>query len=333
MKKTEKALENIKLDPRYLELAIKVMEMEKDVDENFLKPFEQEFIKSREGYNGTNVFYVSGSDFLERARLAFKRRFTFLELQCIEDTSVVRRWDKNTSQHVEKEIPYINVIGLLAVPGLGVYTAYGSKKIVDEATDVRKAAVIDAFKKCCEYVGIRMDYDDEDQQTVKPSIKPRVQNTNNYQQNNQTQNKPQQAQQATTSINYTVDQFNEACDHIMPNGKFKEKSLQEIFDEAPNYLEWMSNNFSDDNVKAYAKIVIDGNKNKPKTQTKPVQQTQTKAQGNNTIDTINKLFEQQDYDRASQIALIKDFSETGKSKLEQLNENELAELKKALEEE
>ena len=78
----ETTIDLIMQDPKFVELAIKVMEMEPDYDEDWLVPFEPDeadeetgasIVKTRKGDYGQQISYVPAKYVRQRLDLAFNQ--------------------------------------------------------------------------------------------------------------------------------------------------------------------------------------------------------------------------------------------------------------------
>jgi hypothetical protein len=121
-------------------------------------PISKELIKKRSAGFGKDLNYISGSTVIDLLNKAFNYRWSFV----IKDMTIVQSEPSKKGA----QPPYMQVLGQLIVPELGVVKEqYGTKIILGGATEqegVAKAAATDALKKCATLLGIGLElYEDE----------------------------------------------------------------------------------------------------------------------------------------------------------------------------
>ena len=132
----------------------------KEARELIEAPISQDLIKKRDAGFGKKLNYISGSTVISLLNQAFNYRWSFV----IKDEKVV---ESKVKKDGKEQPPYIQVLGQLTIPDLGVVKEqYGTKILLGGASEqegAAKAAATDALKKCATLVGIGLDlYDDSD---------------------------------------------------------------------------------------------------------------------------------------------------------------------------
>lgn len=255
-------------DPNYVEMCIKVMEMEQDVNEDYLVPFTEDdkdedgnpIVRERNGDYGKTIKYVPIKYVRERADLAFNRKYNFLIVAERRETDPFgrKRYNRDDEEYEDVEgDKYIRCIGMMIVPGLGVRMAYGVKKVRGgaESTDW-KAAQSDAFKKCCEAFGIYLDYSMADEDDDEDDSGSRRRGSGGK------SRKSDIAALDLSDVEYDDDSLDEASEYEVGFGKYKGWTLSEILDEGENgesYLAYLWNydgKGGDDDAREYAGMLL-----------------------------------------------------------------------------
>lgn len=162
-------------------------------------PIDPKQIKERDAGFGKKLKYVSGSYVISKLNEAFGYQWSFevLEKNIIKSEPKLNK-KTNTA---EEQPPYMEVLGRLTVPGVGIKEQYGTKVILGGASEqegVAKAATTDALKKCATMLGIGLElYEDEPVETPQYNNKA---NYNNYNKgyDNKTYNKPEVKTETST---------------------------------------------------------------------------------------------------------------------------------------
>jgi recombination DNA repair RAD52 pathway protein len=153
----------------------------KNILEQKLKP---EWVKQRT-IGGTKLDYIEGARVIEILNSAFNYQWSFEIIT--SETIQAEDWYNRYTSKFEPQGKYVQVLGKLTVPGLGVKMAYGSKTIIGKTSEqesVFKSAMTDALKKCATMFGIAKElYLDSVDTDTAPS--------NNNQQSNNKQNSTQ----------------------------------------------------------------------------------------------------------------------------------------------
>ena len=102
-------------------------------------------------------------------------------------------------------------------------------------SDDWKAAATDAFKKCCSMFGIEADYDIEDDDVDDDSEVESID---------------------LDDVDYDEDSLNDALETEITFGKFKNLTLEEIYEEDPTYLEWLMENAKEKSIRENSAIVL-----------------------------------------------------------------------------
>ena len=111
-------------NPAFVELAMKVMEMEPDIDEDYLVPFEPDeedeetgakIVKTRRGDYGQDISYVPSRYVKKRVDLAFNKKWSFFIVAERRETEPFQRWSKQEEDYVDGS-NYLRCIGMMVVP-------------------------------------------------------------------------------------------------------------------------------------------------------------------------------------------------------------------------
>lgn len=221
--------------PAWFDFVTKMMTVKVDIDvEALTKEFDEDQVRTRKGDFGKTLSYVPAKFIRERLNEVLDCRWSFFPLAEQRVVNPIKSYNKSTEEYYESA-KYIKIIGVLAIPGLGVQVQYGVKKTYGstEANDW-KAAATDAFKKCCSAFGIEADYDIEDEEpddNASPNID-------------------------LDDVEYDEDSLAEALEVEVTFGKYKDFTMEEILDEDPDYLTWLSENAREKEVKMAALIVL-----------------------------------------------------------------------------
>lgn len=247
----ETTIDLIMQDPKFVELAIKVMEMEPDYDEDWLVPFEPDetdeetgasIVKTRKGDYGQQISYVPAKYVRQRLDLAFNKKWTFFIVAEHRETEPFQRWSKNDEDYVDGS-NYLKCIGMMVIPGFGVRMEYGVKKVFGDAESSDwKACKTDAFKKCAEAFGIYLNYADDDADDEEDSGRGGKRGK----------------KVDLSDVEYTDDDLDEAFETIITFGKYKDYTLKEIIDEEDDssYVEWLAENARDDDVRFFSSVIL-----------------------------------------------------------------------------
>lgn len=240
-------------DPKFVELAIKVMEMEAEIDEDMLLPFTEDdedengnkIVKTRKGDYGNMISYVPSKYVRERFDKAFNRKWSFFIYGEQKEDEPVDKWSKKDEEYVDGD-KYIKCIGMMIIPGLGIRMEYGTKKIwgATEASDW-KACKTDAFKKCCEAFGIYMDYDISDDEE-----------SDEEDDNSSKSSKGKKSKLNLDDIEYTDDELEEALETTVDFGKYDGSTLSEIYEDDEKYIEWLAKEARDEDLQFLAKVIL-----------------------------------------------------------------------------
>lgn len=251
-------IDKIIMDPAFIETSIKVMEMEPDIDEDFLVPFTEDeqdeegnaVVKERDGDYGDTIKYVPIKYIRQRADAAFKKKYSFLIIgERREDNPFERkRWNKQDEEYeVFDGDKYIKCIGMMIVPGLGIRMEYGVKKVRGgaESSDW-KACKADAFKKCCEAFGIYLDYetDDSDEEDNIPK------------KSNGKGGGKKGKDIDLSEVEYDDDELAEAMEYAIDFGKYDGYTLGELVSEDESYVEWLVEKAREEEMREMAAIVL-----------------------------------------------------------------------------
>lgn len=247
----ETTIDLIMQDPKFVELAIKVMEMEPDYDEDWLVPFEPDetdeetgasIVKTRKGDYGQQISYVPAKYVRQRLDLAFNKKWTFFIVAEHRETEPFQRWSKNDEDYVDGS-NYLKCIGMMVIPGFGVRMEYGVKKVFGDAESSDwKACKTDAFKKCAEAFGIYLNYADDDADDEEDSGRGGKRGK----------------KVDLSDVEYTDDDLDEAFETIITFGKYKDYTLKEIIDEEDDssYVEWLAENARDDDIRFFSSVIL-----------------------------------------------------------------------------
>ena len=247
----ETTIDLILQDPKFVELAVKVMEMEPDYDEDWLVPFEPDetdeetgasIVKTRKGDYGQQISYVPAKYVRQRLDLAFNKKWTFFIIAEHRETEPFQRWSKNDEDYVDGS-NYLKCIGMMVIPGFGVRMEYGVKKVFGDAESSDwKACKTDAFKKCAEAFGIYLNYADDDADDEEDSGRGGKRGK----------------KLDLSDVEYTDDDLDEAFETIITFGKYKDYTLKEIIDDEDDssYVEWLAENARDDDVRFFSSVIL-----------------------------------------------------------------------------
>lgn len=247
----ETTIDLIMQDPKFVELAIKVMEMEPDYEEDWLVPFEPDetdeetgasIVKTRKGDYGQQISYVPAKYVRQRLDLAFNKKWTFFIVAEHRETEPFQRWSKNDEDYVDGS-NYLKCIGMMVIPGFGVRMEYGVKKVFGDAESSDwKACKTDAFKKCAEAFGIYLNYADDDADDEEDSGRGGKRGK----------------KVDLSDVEYTDDDLDEAFETIITFGKYKDYTLKEIIDEEDDssYVEWLAENVRDDDIRFFSSVIL-----------------------------------------------------------------------------
>ena len=246
-------LDLIMQDPKFIELSVKVMEMEADIDEDYLIPFEPDevdedtdapIVKTRRGDYGNDIQYIPVKYIRKRLDKAFKQKWSFFIVAERREDEPFQRWSKKDDDFIDGD-NYLRCVGMMIVPGLGIRMEYGVKKVFGsgEATDW-KACKTDAFKKCAEAFGIYLNYSDDDEEDESS-------NTSNG-------GKKKKNKVDLSDVEYSDEELEDAFETEIGFGKYKGATLKEIVDEEDDikYVEWLSENANEDEIRDMALIVL-----------------------------------------------------------------------------
>lgn len=250
----ETTIDLILQDPKFIELAVKVMEMEPDYDENWLIPFEPDekdeetgvsIVKSRKGDYGQQISYVPAKYVRQRLDLAFNRKWTFFIVAEHRETEPFQKWSKQEEDYVDGS-NYLKCIGMMVVPGFGIRMEYGVKKVYGDAESSDwKACKTDAFKKCAEAFGIYLNYVDDDADEEDSGSRHG--------------SKGKKGNKVDLSdVEYTDDDLDDAFEEVLTFGKYKDYSLKEIYEEEDDisYIEWLAENANEDDMRFFASVIL-----------------------------------------------------------------------------
>lgn len=116
-------------------------------------PFRRDQISQRK-IGGRMLDYVEGHEYITRlneASPAWSFRMTRSDMQPLH----VTRYDKQTRQPYETDLPCLIVHGELTIPGVGTRAGIGVQMVEDNAgEDVMKGALTDCLKNCAKYFGL-----------------------------------------------------------------------------------------------------------------------------------------------------------------------------------
>lgn len=246
-------LDIIMQDPRFVELALKVMEADSDIDEDYLIPFTEDdvdedgnkMVQTRTGDYGKDINYVPVKYVRQRMDKAFNGKWSFFIVAERRETEPFDRWSKNDDDYVEGS-KYLKCIGMMIIPGLGIRMEYGVKKVFGDAESTDwKACKTDAFKKCCEAFGIYMDYEMGDSDEDDSSNR------------NSRNGKNKKGKKIDTSdVEYSDDELEEALETEVTFGKYDGSTLQEIAEDDIDYVKWLAENARDDEMQDNSLIVL-----------------------------------------------------------------------------
>lgn len=247
----ETTIDIIMQDPKFIELAVKVMEMESKIDEDYLVPFEPDeededtgakIVKTRRGDYGNDISYIPVKYIRKRLDAAFNQTWSFFIVAEHRETEPFQKYSKKDEDWIDGD-NYIKCIGMMVVPGLGIRMEYGVKKVFGggESSDW-KACKTDAFKKCAEAFGIYLNYADDDEEDEGGSSRKRKKGK----------------KMDLSDVEYSDDDLSDALETEVDFGKYKGSTLQEIMDEEDDqsYIEWLAENAREDDMREMAEIVL-----------------------------------------------------------------------------
>lgn len=325
--------------PTWFEFVYKMMASKNEVDvEALTAPFEEEYVRTRRGDFGKTLKYIPAKFIRERLNEVLQCKWSFFPILEQRVSDPFQTYRKSDEEYVDSA-KYIKILGVLAIPGLGVQVQYGVKKTYGstESTDW-KAATTDAFKKCCAAFGIEADYDIDDEGDDENAPSGEVD---------------------LDEVEYDDDSLAEALETEVSFGKYKDFNMEEILDEDPDYLEWLAGNAREKAIRNSALIVLKYHESKKKSRSKSTKSASSKTRKTTSkssassskkttstrtkkhapvedddereelIEQINEIFEESDeYDTVTIKELIKSISTSkknpnGKRKLEDLNVKEL----------
>lgn len=253
MEAKETSIDIIMQDPKFIELALKVMEMEPDINEDYLVPFEPDeededtgvkIVKTRKGDYGNDIGYVPVKYVRQRLDNAFNSKWSFFIVAEHRETEPFQRWSRQDEDYVDGS-NYLKCIGVMIVPGLGIRMEYGVKKVFGDAESTDwKACKTDAFKKCAEAFGIYLNYadDDEDEDNNSGSRGSRGKKGKKLD---------------LSDLEYSDEDLDDALEEEVGFGKYKGYTLKEIMEEDDSsYVEWLAENANDDDMKFFASVVL-----------------------------------------------------------------------------
>lgn len=258
-------IDKIITDPAFIDMCVKVMEMEPDIDEDYLVPISEDeedeegnpIVRERKGDYGDMVKYIPVKYIRERADLAFKRKYSFLIVAERREVDPFERRRYNRDEDDYESVDgdkYMRCVGMMIVPGLGVKMAYGVKKVRGgaESSDW-KACQTDAFKKCCEAFGIYLDYQTNDDDDDEDSGSSRGSGRSGKSSGGKGVNSVSELD--LDDIEYDEDELEEAGEVEVDFGKYNGYTLSELLEEDEGYFCWLVLNARDDDVRKSASIV------------------------------------------------------------------------------
>lgn len=149
------------------------------------RPLDRSMIKERDAGFGKKLSYISGSTVINILNDAFGFygwNWEIVEQKVIESLPKYNK-SKNT---MEEQPPYVQVLGRLTIPMLGIVKEqYGTKILIGGASEqegATKSATTDAMKKCATMLGIGIElYEDSIPEEPKPSYQaPKAQPKQEY---------------------------------------------------------------------------------------------------------------------------------------------------------
>ena len=253
MEAKETSIDIIMQDPKFIELALKVMEMEPDINEDYLIPFEPDdededtgakIVKTRKGDYGNDIGYVPVKYVRQRLDNAFNSKWSFFIVAEHREVEPFQRWSKQDEDYVDGS-NYLKCIGMMIVPGLGIRMEYGVKKVFGDAESTDwKACKTDAFKKCAEAFGIYLNYADDDEDEDNNSGRG---------------GKGKRGKKLDLfDVEYSDDDLDDALEEEVGFGKYNGYTLREIMEDEDDssYLEWLAENANDDDMRFFASVVL-----------------------------------------------------------------------------
>ena len=266
-KSLEGVVDKIINDPAFVKQCIEVMSMEADIDEDYLVPFTMDdedddgnpIVRERKGDYGNMITYVPVKYIRERARLAFKGKYSFLIIAEHREENPFDRQRYNREEEEYETVDgdrYLKCIGMMIVPGLGIRMGYGVKKVFGgaESTDW-KACHSDAFKKCCEAFGIYLDVgnpEDDSDESAGSSSKG-----GNNRRNSKNADAKDLSDLDLSDVEYDEDELEDAQEfEVKFSKKYPNWTMGEIAEEDIGYVIWIYNNGRDDDAIDAAAIVL-----------------------------------------------------------------------------
>lgn len=107
------------------------------------------WIKTRVGRGNIQLDYIEGHRVIRLLNEAFGYKWSF---QIVKKETITP----------DKGRPYIEVLGRLIIPGVGIKEAFGTKELVGDYSQCSKAAMTDSLKKAASLVGIGLELYDDD---------------------------------------------------------------------------------------------------------------------------------------------------------------------------
>lgn len=236
----EEENENIRINndiithPDFFNFVLSVMNSDNEVDTDALTAsFDESCVRTRK-QGGKELKYIPSKFVKERLNESLDCKWSFFPIHEERVSDPLPRYNRDEDTYVDSD-NYIKVTGCLVIMGLGVQVATGVKRTYGygEADDW-KAAATDAFKKCCSMFGIEADYEIEDNvDSDGPASNIDL-----------------------DDVEYDDDELNEALETQVTFGKFKNLTLDEIYDEDPSYIEWLVENAREEDMQMNAAIVL-----------------------------------------------------------------------------
>lgn len=164
------------------------MEQPKNAKKVIERKLDPSWIKQRKGRGNTTLDYLEGARVIQLLNEAFDYKWSF---------QVVK---KQLVQPYGNGRPFIELLGRLTIPGVGVKEAFGSKDLVGDESQCSKAAATDALKKAASLVGVGLELWTDDDLTPPSNNYNNGGNNYNNNQGNQPTNinnkSPQNSQPA-----------------------------------------------------------------------------------------------------------------------------------------
>lgn len=133
-------------------------------------PIPKSAIKTRKSGFGKDLSYISGSTVIDLLNKAFdyKWSFTVLEEKMVK-SEPKQNWK---TKELEPQPPYIQILGRLEVPEMGIAKEqFGTKILLGGASEqegAAKSAATDSMKKCATLLGIGLELYEEDTIPAEP---------------------------------------------------------------------------------------------------------------------------------------------------------------------